>query len=141
MANPISLDRPIIVFDGLCNLCSSSVRFILKNDHVGRILFAPLQSKLGARLLLANDIDPGDAVSFLLIKNEQAYTQTDAVLEIVKHLGTWKWLSVFRIVPRPLRDSLYRLVARNRYRWFGKRESCFVPSKAQKERFLDMDTT
>ena len=121
----------------MCNFCSASVRFVLKNDKEGRILFTPLQSELGSRLLLANELDPGDTVSFLLIKNEQAYTQSDAALEIVKDLSAWKWLSVFRFVPRPLRDSLYRLVARNRYRWFGKRESCFVPSKEQKARFLE----
>lgn len=133
----MSPSKPIIIFDGMCNFCSASVRFVLKNDKEGRILFTPLQSELGSRLLLANELDPGDTVSFLLIKNEQAYTQSDAALEIVKDLSAWKWLSVFRFVPRPLRDSLYRLVARNRYRWFGKRESCFVPSKEQKARFLE----
>ena len=109
----------------------------MKNDKEGRILFTTLQSELGSRLLLANELDPGNAVSFLLIKNERAYTQSDAALEIVKDLSAWKWLSIFRFVPRPLKDILYRLVAWNRYRWFGKRESCFVPSKEQKARFLE----
>jgi predicted DCC family thiol-disulfide oxidoreductase YuxK len=128
----------IVVFDGVCNFCSTAVCFILKHDAERRLLFAPSQSDLGRDLLKRHGIDPADAKTFLLIKGGSAYTRADAALEVAKDLGRWRWLRVFRIVPRRLRDWAYDLLARNRYRWFGKRDVCFVPTEAQRARFLDV---
>ncbi len=127
----------IVVFDGLCNFCSSSVRFILKHDVRGVIRFAPAQSELGQTLLEQHGLNAADAESFLLIKNGKAYLRSDAALEVAKDFGWWRWLRVFRIVPRGLRDWSYSVLARNRYTWFGKRDSCFVPTEEERSRFVD----
>ena len=128
----------IVVFDGVCNLCSRSVRFMLKHDVHGKLRFASAQSAVGRELLERNGIDALDPQTFLLFDGGRVYVRTDAALEIAKDLGGWRWLQVFRVVPRGVRDWLYGLVARNRYRWFGKREACFVPTEEQRARFLDV---
>ena len=130
----------IVVFDGLCNFCSASVRFILDNDVRGKIRFAAAQSEPGQALLEAHGLNPSDAESFLLIKDDKAYLRSDAALEVAKDLGWWRWLRVFRIVPKGLRDWAYSVLARNRYAWFGKRDSCFVPSEEHRRRFLGDST-
>lgn len=127
----------IVVFDGVCNFCSRAVRFILKNDKAGRISFAPLQSQLGQELLKRYGIEPTELQSVLLVKGTEAYLRSDAAMEIAKDLGRWRWLRVFRIVPRGLRDWMYGVIARNRYKWFGKRDTCFVPTAEERVRFLD----
>jgi predicted DCC family thiol-disulfide oxidoreductase YuxK len=131
-------EAAIVVFDGVCNLCSRAVRFILQNDPDGRARFVPMQSPLGGDLMQRNGVDPSDAETFLVIKGARAYTRSDAALEIAKDLGAWRWLRVLRVVPRPLRDWAYTTIARNRYRWFGKRTACFVPTAEQRARFLDV---
>jgi predicted DCC family thiol-disulfide oxidoreductase YuxK len=128
----------IVVFDGVCNLCSRSVRFMLKHDVHGKLRFASVQSPVGRELLERNGVDALDPQTFLLIDGGRVYVRTDAALEIAKDLGGWRWLQVFRVVPRGVRDWLYGYVARNRYRWFGKREACFVPTEEQRARFLDV---
>lgn len=133
----INTAESIVVFDGVCNLCSAAVRFILNNDKAGRIRFAPLQSSLGQTLLEQHGIDPANARSFLLLRGPDAYLESDAALEIARDLGPWRWLRVFRVIPRSLRNRIYGLIARNRYRWFGKRDTCFVPTREQRARFLD----
>ena len=127
----------IVVFDGLCNLCSASVRFILRNDKTGRIRFAPIQSPLGRDLLQQHGIDPADAHTFLLLRGDEAFIRSDAALEIARDLGPWRWLRVLRVIPLGIRDWIYGLIARNRYRLFGKRNACFVPTAEQRARFLD----
>ncbi|QDU96119.1 hypothetical protein Pla8534_39380 [Lignipirellula cremea] len=128
---------PIVIFDGLCSFCSASVQFILKNDVRGKIRFAPAQSELGRTLLAKHGLDPDDAQSFLLIKADKAYVRSDAALEIARDLGWWRWLRIFRILPRGLRDAMYSLVARNRYRWFGRRDTCLIPTPEQRSRFIE----
>jgi predicted DCC family thiol-disulfide oxidoreductase YuxK len=128
----------IVVFDGVCNLCSRSVRFMLKHDVHGKLRFASVQSPVGRELLERNGVDALDPQTFLLIDGGRVYVRTDAALEIAKDLGGWRWLQVLRVVPRGVRDWLYGYVARNRYRWFGKREACFVPTEEQRARFLDV---
>ncbi len=130
-------DDPIIVFDGVCNFCSSTVRFILKHDRTHRIRLAPLQSKAGAALYKSHGLDPDDAETLLLVKGGQAFVRSDAALEVATDLGPWRWLRLFRVVPRPVRDWLYAILARNRYRWFGRRDSCFAPTPEQRARFLE----
>lgn len=134
----MNLDK-IILFDGRCNLCSSSVQFIIRHDSKKKFRFASLQSDIGQRLLVGQlGVSQGGVDSVVLIDSGKVYTKSDAALQIVKQLdGAWKVLFVLRIVPRGLRDCLYKWVAKNRYRWFGKSESCMVPNSDLKELFLD----
>lgn len=126
----------IVLFDGDCNFCDASVQFILKRDPKGLFKFASLSSDIGKELLAAHHVDTaGD--SFVLLENEQVYEQSTAALRIAKQLsGAWKFNYVFIVIPKPLRNLLYRFIARNRYKWFGKKESCILPSPEQRKRFL-----
>jgi predicted DCC family thiol-disulfide oxidoreductase YuxK len=134
-------DGTIMVFDGICNLCSATVRFVLRHDKRGRIRFASMQSRAGRELLRHHGLDASTTETFLLIKGSRAYLRSDAVLEIAKDLGGWRWLRVLRLLPRAPRDWLYTTVARNRYRWFGKRTTCYAPTFEQRARFLTDDYT
>jgi predicted DCC family thiol-disulfide oxidoreductase YuxK len=129
---------PIIFFDGVCNFCNAWVQFVLKRDESAVFRFASLQSKAAASLLTKYGIDPQSLDSVVLMENGRCYTGSTAVLRICRHLkGAWKWVSLFRIIPRPLRDYLYHQFAKRRYRWFGRTESCMMPTKEMRDRFLD----
>lgn len=130
--------RAIIVFDGVCVLCSGWVRFLLRHDPGQRFHFAAMQSVAGRELLTAHGIEPDDPGSFLLVEDGRAWTDTDAVRRVVASLGGhWRAVHGLALLPRFARDRLYRLVARNRYRWFGRHDACFLPSADQRARFLD----
>lgn len=132
---PDSRSGPVIVFDGVCVLCNGWVRFLLKRDQ-GRYRFASMQSPAGRALLLGHGLDADDPSSFLLVEQGRAWTDTDAIRQVLMGLGgPWKAAAVMVIVPRVVRDPLYRWVARHRYRWFGM-TSCTVPSLAERDRFL-----
>jgi predicted DCC family thiol-disulfide oxidoreductase YuxK len=127
----------VIVFDDVCVLCSGWVRFLLPRDRARRFRFAAMQSQTGRALLTRHGIDPDDPVTFLLVDEGGAFTDSTAVLRILTSLGgVWRLAGAFYAVPRFIRDRLYRFVARRRYRWFGKRESCFVPAPEMRDRFL-----
>jgi predicted DCC family thiol-disulfide oxidoreductase YuxK len=127
----------IVLFDGVCNLCSKSVQFIINRDQKGYFHFASLQGEKGTRLIKEYGIK-GDMQSIILIENGKVYTHSLAALRICKHLnGFWKLLWIFRIIPAPIRNFFYWLVARNRYKWFGKSDSCMVPLPHLRQRFLD----
>ena len=127
----------IVIFDGVCNLCNGAVRFIIDRDHANKFVFAPLQSPMAKGLIAKYEIEDIGQDSFVLIKNEQCYFRTDAALEITKDLrGWWHLFRIFIILPRPVRDYFYRLLARNRYRIFGKTEHCMVPTPELKQKFL-----
>jgi len=129
--------HPIVLFDGVCNLCSGSVQFVLKRDLEGRFRFASLQSEAGRSLMLEHGLDPDALSSVVLVEDGRAYQESSAALRIARHLpGAWKLLRVFAVVPRPLRDAVYRLIARHRYRWFGKTEACWLPTPELRARFL-----
>lgn len=128
----------IVIFDGVCNLCSWGVRFILEHDKAGQISFAPMQSPTGRDLLERNGVDPSNVQTFLLVKGSKVYVRSDAALEIAKDLGSWRWLRVLGVLPRPLRDWVYSVIARNRYKWFGKNDACFVPTAEERARFPDV---
>ena len=133
--DPASGNGPVIVFDGICALCNGWVRFLLKRDH-GRYRFASMQSKSGRALLSAHGLDADDPSSFLLVEDGRAWTDTDAIRRVLSGLGgTWRIAALMALVPRFLRDRLYRVIARNRYRWFGT-TACTVPTHAQRSRFL-----
>ncbi|UHQ24167.1 thiol-disulfide oxidoreductase DCC family protein [Lysobacter sp. 5GHs7-4] len=128
----------IIVFDGVCALCNGWVRFLLRHDRQQRYRYAAMQGERGRALLSANGLDPDDPMSFLLIENGRAWTDTDAIARVLSGLGgVWRLAAVLRWLPRALRDPLYRWVARNRYRWFGRYERCLLPTPEQRARFLD----
>ena len=118
----------IVVFDGICNLCSSLVDFVSKRDHGNVFTFVPMQSPQGQKLLEQHGVSINQVDTFLLIGNGGALVRSDAAIAIAAELRRpWDMLTVFRYVPRPIRDWVYSFVARNRYRWFGKRATCKLP--------------
>ena len=136
MSDPVT-QHPVIVFDGMCVLCSANARFVLRHDRTGRFRLATMQGAAGSALMRRHGIDPLDPETFIFVEGGRVRRNSDAALAIVARLDwPWKALSALRIVPRALRDAVYRLVARNRYRWFGKREECFVPTPEQAARIL-----
>ena len=129
--------RHIILFDGVCNLCNRSVQFIIKKDKKGIFKFASLQSTVGKELLKEFELPEDSFQSFIYIKNDMAFSRSDAALEIAKMLnGVWQFVYFFKIVPKFFRDPIYNLIARNRYKWFGKKDECRVPTSKMKERFF-----
>ena len=128
---------PIILFDGVCNFCAWSVRFVIERDPRGVIRFASLQSEAGRSLLRQHGLDENQSDSFVFIEDGRAFTESTAALRVCKHLSwPWRWLRVCLMLPKFLRDPFYRVIARNRYRWFGKSDSCLVPSPEIRARFL-----
>jgi predicted DCC family thiol-disulfide oxidoreductase YuxK len=114
----------ILLFDGVCNLCNSAVDVILKKAQEDDFKLVALQSEEGQQLLKKFEL-PLEINTVVLIQNNQVFSESDAVIEICKHLKTpWSWLTVFKLLPKSWRDNLYRFVANNRYKWFGKRTSC-----------------
>lgn len=136
MTDP-STNHPLVLFDGVCNFCNASVNFILKRDPTGVFRFTPLQSKMAKRLLEKFQLPSDELNTMVLIDGDRVCTRSDAGLRIARRLR-WPWplVSVFLIIPKVLRDVVYKIIARNRYRWWGKRETCMVPSPEWKERFL-----
>jgi len=133
MPTPFSL----ILFDGYCNLCSGTVQFILKHDRKAKFCFASLQSENGKALLQKHQLPTDSFGTFVLVENNTVFTKSTAALRIVKSLsGMWPLLYVAIIIPRFLRDAIYNLVARNRYKWFGRRDSCWMPDSKWKDRFI-----
>ena len=131
---------PIILFDGICNLCNRSVQFIIKHDKEKVYRFAAFQSKAGQKLLQQYNLPLKQYSSFLLIENNKAYSQSTAALKVAKNLsGPVKLAVVFNIVQSGIRNIVYNFVARNRYQWFGKKRSCMVPTQDLKARFLTDD--
>ncbi|ASQ89902.1 hypothetical protein CHL67_02290 [Prosthecochloris sp. GSB1] len=133
-----SLPERIVIFDGVCNLCEFSVRFITQRDSEGRFAFTPAQSPLGTKLLRLHGMETPDLNSVVLVKNGRALERSEAALAIASELdGAWKLLGLFSLVPKGFRDFVYDGIARNRYRWFGKKTHCMLPSPALRARFLE----
>jgi predicted DCC family thiol-disulfide oxidoreductase YuxK len=127
----------IVVFDAHCLLCSGSVQFLLRHDHRRRLRFATIQSDAGRALLAKAGIDAVDPESFVLVGEARIWTGSAAVLRVAHALGwPWRLAWIAWIVPAPLRDALYRWIARHRYRWFGRSEQCFLPEAADATRFI-----
>ena len=131
-------DGPIVFFDGVCNLCDSSVHFLLDRDRRNVLRFAPLQGRTYTELR-AQYPELGDEVTtIVLYENGKVFTRSTAVLRILRLLGGWwKLLYGLIILPKPLRDILYEFIARHRYRWFGRQESCRLPTPELRAKFLD----
>ena len=129
----------IVLFDGVCNLCSGAVRFIVERDARGHFKFASLQSDAGKRLMLEHglEVPEGDPSSIVLIEGGRVSQRSTAALRIARHLGfPWSLGAAFVVVPRFVRDAMYDVIARNRYRWFGKKDVCMVPTPELRARFL-----
>jgi predicted DCC family thiol-disulfide oxidoreductase YuxK len=132
-----SAEPETIVFDGVCVLCNRSVAFVLAHDRARRYRFAALQTRSGRELLERNGLDPADPLSMLLTDGTRVWTESDAVLRVMAGFGgAWRLCVLLRAVPRPIRDWAYRSVARNRYRWFGRHDTCILPTADQRDRFL-----
>ncbi len=142
MGSPDSLGnhKPILIlFDGVCNLCNGLVQFIIRRDPKGKFKFASLQSDVGRSLLKQFNIDPDLLHSIVVVDNDMAFQRSDAALRIAKYLGGgWKILMAFNILPKFFRDAIYNVIAKNRYRIFGKKDSCMIPTPELKERFVDL---
>ncbi|HEX4047964.1 MAG TPA: thiol-disulfide oxidoreductase DCC family protein [Elusimicrobiota bacterium] len=129
----------VILFDGVCNLCVFFVQFVIRRDPGRKFVFASLQSEAGRRLVREHQV-PGDAVTtIILIEGDRFSWKSEAALRIFRGLSfPWPLLSPFVLVPRPIRDAVYDFVAARRYRWFGKRDECMIPTPDLKRRFLDV---
>jgi len=132
------VQHPVILFDGVCNLCSGSVQFIINRDPSGIFRFATLQSETGKNLVSKFDLPNDKPAAIILVENSEYYLRSTAALRILQRLGSiWQLLYVFILIPRPIRDYFYDIVARNRYKWYGKRAQCMIPSEDIKGRFLE----
>ena len=129
---------PIILFDGVCNLCNKSVQTVLRKDKAGIFKFASLQSDVGQKLLKQYNLPTSNFGSFVLIQNEKIYLKSTAALTVAKQLsGPIKLLYGFMIVPAFIRNFFYNIIAKNRYKWFGKMDECMIPTPEIKSRFLN----
>ena len=129
--------QPVVLFDGECNLCDASIRFIIDRDPTGLFKCAPRQAAGGRTLMKAHDLDTEQRLSVVLIDDGEAYLKSDAALRIARELGgVWSALYALIFVPKSIRDAIYSFVARNRYRWFGKRDECMTQTPEVRARFL-----
>jgi len=131
-------DKLIVLFDGVCNLCNRTVQVILKRDNKKKFQFASLQGKAGQELLKRHHLPDDVFNSFILLEDDKIYTRSAGALRVAKHLGgAWPLIYGLIIIPKFIRDAVYNLIAKNRYKWFGRREECWVPTPELRERFLD----
>ena len=130
-------DDDVILYDGVCIFCSRWVRFVIARDTTRRFRFTPIQSDYGTRLAKTFGIDPEDPDTNAVVHGGVAFMKSDAALTVLSHLPGWRWTRVLFAVPRPLRDAVYSLIARNRYKIFGKYETCFVPDADMRARVLE----
>lgn len=140
MMEAIPNNKQVILFDGVCNLCNSSVLFVIKRDKADKFLFAPLQGEFGQQLINEFNIDTTKTDSILLFNNEKrkVHSKSTAALRVASHLGfPLNLVVVFYIIPKFIRDWIYDFVAKNRYKWFGKKEACMIPTPELKSKFLD----
>jgi len=133
----VNTDYPVVLFDGVCNYCNTMVRFAIRNDSKARLKFSPLQSQTGQQLKSQFNIPP-EIDSVIFIDNNKAYTYADAAIRICKYLD-WpaKALFAFIVFPKFIRQPTYKWIAKNRYRWFGKKETCMIPTPEVRGRFLE----
>ncbi len=130
--------RPVLLFDGVCNLCNGVVQFVIKRDPAAKISFSSLQSDYGQSLLKQHNLPTDDFETFVLVEDGKYFQKSTAALKLMKSLGGgWQLLYAFMIIPAPIRDFFYSLVANNRYKLFGRSDECWLPSPELKARFLD----
>ncbi len=131
-------EHPILLFDGICNLCNGFVQFVISRDSRAVFRFAALQSEIGRELAEKAGLPSSSLSTVVLYENNRFYTHSDVGLRVARRLdGLWPAFYIFVVLPKFIRDAIYNWVARHRYRWFGKRESCMVPTPELRSRFLD----
>ena len=131
------INFPVLLFDGVCNLCNGSVQWVLRHDARAQFRFAALQSDTGQALLRRFGLDSAQLDTVVLVDGDRIFLRSDAPLEVARRLGGgWALLYIFKVLPRPLRNAVYDWVARHRYRWFGRQESCMLPRPEWKGRFV-----
>ncbi len=131
-------DTPLIFFDGFCGFCTTSIQWLIRRDKRAIFRFAPIQSEIGRRYYQKSGLDPKNILTFLLVKKDRPYIKSDAVLETLKTLGgLWRSLGIFYLIPRPIRDCLYDLLAKNRLHLMGRHQSCLRSPEAIRIRFLE----
>ena len=132
------IDREIVLFDGVCNFCNGTINFVLKRDKKDSFVFTPLQSGPGQEVLKKHNLPLSEFESFILVSEDKVYQRSSAALRIARKLsGGWPLFYVFMILPKPVRDFFYNIIARNRYRWWGKRDECMIPTPELRNKFLD----
>ena len=130
--------QPTILFDGVCNFCNSAVNFTIKQNKKANIFFAPMQSTAGQRILQEYNLPLEEMQSFIFIDEEKVYKQSTAALKVCRYLrGLWPLCYGFIIVPKFIRDGMYNWIAKNRYKWFGVRQQCMIPTPEVRARFLN----
>jgi predicted DCC family thiol-disulfide oxidoreductase YuxK len=129
---------PLILFDGVCNLCNAWVRFVVRRDPAGIFRFVAQQSPIGQAIIEEHLSGASQLSSVILIEDNSIYTESDAVLQILARLSPpWSWMALLRIVPRRFRDACYRFIVRHRYQWFGRTDVCQIPSADVRSRFVE----
>ena len=130
-------DKSIILFDGVCNFCNGVVNFLIKQDKEKKLRFAALQSEAGKKILVQYGFPPSYQQSFIFIDKGKASRKSTAALKLFSQLPWfWKWMQIFWIVPKFLRDAVYEFISKHRYQWFGKKEKCRIPTPDERSRFL-----
>lgn len=130
--------HPLVFYDGVCGFCQRVVQFIIPRDRSAVFRFVAIQSETGSRLLRRHGLDPAELNTFVLLEQGRMYTRSTAGLRVLRRLdGAWPLLYALIVVPRPVRDLVYKWIAANRYRFFGKSDSCMLPPPEVRERFLD----
>ena len=133
----MTTEKKIILFDGVCNLCSGSVNFVIKRDRKDVFRFAPLQEKIGIELMAFYNIDRRKTDSIVLIENGKAYVKSTAALRAARHLPAgWPLLYGLMVVPKFIRNWVYDIIARNRYKWYGKKDQCMIPTPELRAKFI-----
>ena len=131
------MSHPVVLFDGVCNFCNSTINFLIRQDKKGILHFATLQSPSGQQLLKQYGLPLENFESFVVLEKGKAYTGSTASLKVCRQLPWyWQWTRIFWVVPRPFRDAVYNFIARHRYQWFGKKDQCMLPDEKIKERFI-----
>ncbi len=134
----VPVRAPLILFDGVCNLCNAWVRFVIRRDPTGIFRFAAQQSPVGQAVIEDHVRGAGQLSSIVLIADGRVCTESDAILRIFARLSPpWSWIALLRIIPRPARDACYRFIVRHRYQWFGRTEVCQIPSADVRSRFVE----
>jgi predicted DCC family thiol-disulfide oxidoreductase YuxK len=130
------MSSPIILFDGVCNLCNGAVQFIIKNDTDSVFKFSSLQSTYSQAFLARNNLPLDIFDTLVLVENDRYFTKSEAVFKILKHLPKYQWLGFLSFLPTAFTDFFYDLISKNRLNWFGKRNECWIPTKELESKFL-----
>ena len=135
----VKQEYPILLFDGVCNFCDNTVQFVIRKNKSENIHFAALQSSFGKEQIKKAGLPTNELKSLIFIENNQIYTRSTGALKLARHLDSlWKIAYIFIIIPKPIRDFFYNLFAKNRYKWFGEKDACMIPSKEVRSRFIEM---